>query len=108
MCVRSVVKCYGDLLGRQSVKEMPFQGVKHIAIGDCSQQIRYLVKASNAVLAFRNCHEGGEFASKTETSALRLLKRRRGNGEGGGAPSKVLRMLPSPEASFEEGGEVVA
>lgn len=51
MCVRTLVRTAGDLLGRDFAKEERFQGTRHDALDDCRHQIRYMVKARNAMRA---------------------------------------------------------
>ena len=51
MCVRTLVRTAGDLLGRDFAKEERFQGTRHDALDDCRHQIRYTVKARNAMRA---------------------------------------------------------
>ncbi|KAK0105436.1 hypothetical protein ONS96_004823 [Cadophora gregata f. sp. sojae] len=49
MCVRTLVRTAGDILGRDFSREEPFQGTRHDALDDCRHQIRYMVKARNAM-----------------------------------------------------------
>lgn len=50
MCVRTAVKTFGEIMGRDFAKEEVFKARKHDAVDDCRHQIRYLVKARNAVM----------------------------------------------------------
>ncbi|KAL2062440.1 hypothetical protein VTL71DRAFT_6706 [Oculimacula yallundae] len=51
MCVRTLVRTANDMLGRDFAKEERFQGTRHDALDDCRHQIRYMVKARNALMA---------------------------------------------------------
>ncbi|KAH7390313.1 hypothetical protein BKA64DRAFT_120415 [Cadophora sp. MPI-SDFR-AT-0126] len=51
MCVRTLVRTAGDILGRNFAREERFQGTRHDALDDCRHQVRYMVKARNAMKA---------------------------------------------------------
>ncbi|KAL5324921.1 hypothetical protein ACEPPN_006041 [Leptodophora sp. 'Broadleaf-Isolate-01'] len=49
-CGMTLVRTAGDILGRNFAREEPFQGTRHDALDDCRHQIRYIVKARNAMM----------------------------------------------------------
>src|SRR5437764_8785278 len=56
-CVRTVVQECFDVTGRNYMKEEKRVGTVHVAVDDCRHQVRYLVKARNA-LAGRAAQQG--------------------------------------------------
>ncbi|KAI9046857.1 hypothetical protein LZ554_008936 [Drepanopeziza brunnea f. sp. 'monogermtubi'] len=74
MCVRTLVKCYGEMLGRNFPNEVKFQGAKHSALDDCRHQIRYLVRARSAVMALLGDPPRASGADKPVTHPAELLR----------------------------------
>lgn len=84
MCVKTLVRNYSELVGRNFAREEVFQGTKHDAIDDARHQIRYLVKSRKAVL---NLMASGCGLEDTMSSA----------GSGESAKDVLMSTRDSPE-----------